>query len=184
MKKIAGTLGLLLVLLATQVLASSGRQSSGVSPKLTTADIPDPMKAFSFVTGTWIPDGSVKRKLSEEYSFAPILEGRFLSSEEIYKDEKGAIVYRDFAIYGTDPDTKHLFFHAYNTDGSMDRSKEVETSKAGAWIFEGTVYGSDRFKDYRYSITRIDENHMRVLIELKKDGVFSKYSETLYQRKV
>jgi len=184
MKKIAGILGLLLILLAAHAWASSERQSSAVSPKSAAADTPEPMKRFLFVAGTWIPDSSAKRKLSEEYSFTPILEGRFLSSEEIYKDEKGAIVYRDFAVYGMDPDTKRLFFHAYNTDGSMDRSKEIETSSAGAWIFEGTVYGSERFKDYRYSITRVDENHMRVLIELKKDGVFSKYAETLYQRKV
>lgn len=146
--------------------------------------LPEPMNSFSFLSGTWIPDRTTPGKGTEEYSFTPILGGRFLSSEEILRDEKGAIVYRDFAVYGADPVTGRLFFHAYNTDGSMDRSAEAGGSKAGAWVFAGTVYGSPRFKDYRYSITRIDLSHMRVLVELKTEGGYAKHSDTLYKRKV
>ena len=74
-----------------------------------------------------------------------------LSSEEIFRNEKAEIVNRDFAVFGADPDTGHPFFHAYHTDGSIDRTKESDTSKPGAWVFLGTVYGSPQFKDYRYS---------------------------------
>jgi hypothetical protein len=180
MKKYAGIVGLA----ALFFFLSCGTRSTPAREKNSSADeIPEPMKSFSFVVGTWIPDGANKGKLSEEYAFTSILGGRFLSSEEIFRDNKEEIVYRDFAVFGADPDTGHLFFHAYSTDGSIDRTKEAEASKPGAWVFLGTVYGSPQFKDYRYSITRIDDSHMKVLIELLKDGVFSKHRETLYRRK-
>jgi len=180
-KKIA----LVVSLLAVASLVD-GRPALRQTPdgSLRPAELPEPINSFSFVRGTWIADRAPQGRWSEEYSFTPILGGRFLSSEEIFRDETGAIVYRDFAVYGTDPVTGRLFFHAYNTDGSMDLSAEAGNSKVGAWVFAGTVYGSPRFKDYRYSITRIDENHMRVLVELAKDGGYAKHSDTLYKRKI
>lgn len=174
----ARQLGWTLTLLAATLAAPTHPQDKPVSGPL-----PEPMRSFSFVAGTWVPDSSEARKLREEYTLTPILDGRFLSSEEIFRDPEGSIVYRDFAVYGTDPDTHRLFFHAYNTDGSMDRSRESPDSKPGAWQFLGTVYGSARFRDYRYSMTRVDETHMNVLIELLKDGAYQKYSETRYRRK-
>lgn len=180
MKKIADVLSLPLLVLA---LAFSMRSSAAQSRDSSTAVIPEPMKSFSSIAGTWIPDGPRKGKLTEEYSFTRILGGRFLCSEEIFRNEGEEIVYRDFAIIGADPDTGHLFLHAYNTDGSIDRTRESDTSKPGAWVFLGTVYGSAQFKDYRYSITRIGDSHMNVLIELLKDGVYLKHRETLFKRK-
>jgi hypothetical protein len=46
-------------------------------------------------------------------------------------------------VYGVDPDTGKLFLHAYNADGSIDRTHAVD-SPSGKWVFEGTVYGSTR----------------------------------------
>jgi len=145
----------------------------------------DTMAAFRFFVGTWQPvedPAAPKPKLSETYTFAPILDGQFLISQEIYRDAAGKIVHHDFAVFGVDPDTHKLFLHAYNTDGSIDRTHEID-SPAGQWIFLGTVYGSKRFRDYRYTMTKQDENHIRVLIELLKDGKYEKLSETNYERK-
>jgi len=91
-------------------------------------------------------------------------------------------VYRDCAVYGLDPDTQKLFFHAHNTDGSIDRTHEVD-SGAGRWVFEGTVYGSERFRDYRYTMVRVDDKHLNILVELKRDGKYEKWSDTRYERK-
>ena len=151
-----------------------------------TADSPgDVMGAFRYFVGVWEPvheAGAAAAKVSETYTFAPILDGAFLMSQEIYRDAGGKIVYRDFAVFGVDPDTHKLFLHAYNTDGSIDRTHAID-SEAGEWVFLGTVYGSKRFRDYRYTLTKGDENHMRVLIELLKDGTYEKLSETHYERK-
>jgi hypothetical protein len=103
-------------------------------------------------------------------------------SQQILRDKQGAIVYHDCAVFGIDPDTHKLFFHAYNTDGSMDRSHAID-APAGQWIFEGTVYGSKRFRDYRYIMTKLDDNHFNVLIELLNAGKYEKLSETHYARK-
>jgi hypothetical protein len=56
-------------------------------------------------------------------------------------------------------------------------------SAPGKWVFEGTVYGSPRFRDYRYTLTKVDDNHLGVLIELKKDGKYENYSDKTYERK-
>jgi hypothetical protein len=143
------------------------------------------MAAFRFFVGIWQPvkDASTAPpKVSETYTFAPILDGGFVMSQELYKDASGKIVYRDFAVFGIDPDTQKLFLHAYNTDGSIDRTRAID-SAPGEWVFLGTVYGSKRFRDYRYTLTKTDENHMGVLIELLKDGKYEKLSETHYERK-
>ena len=35
-------------------------------------------------------------KYSEDYSFEPILDGRFVASEELYRSPEGKVRYRDF----------------------------------------------------------------------------------------
>src|SRR5262249_25979062 len=75
------------------------------------------MAAFRYFVGVWEPvkeAGAAVPKVSETYTFAPILDGAFLMSQEIYKDASGKVVYRDFAVFGVDPDTQKLFLHAYN----------------------------------------------------------------------
>jgi hypothetical protein len=168
-------LTLLLVGLGIITAVRSGAQSSA---------IPDAMKEFQSTVGTWqpVPQEGKTPKYQEEVRSFPILQGRWVMSQQILRDKDGKIVYHDCAVYGIDPDTHKLFFHAYNTDGSMDRTHLVE-SGGGRWIFEGTVYGSDRFRDYRYTITRVDEDHSNVLVELKKDGKYEKWSDTHYERK-
>jgi hypothetical protein len=145
----------------------------------------DPMTDFKFVIGTWqvaAEPGKTLPKYTEEMTYAAILEGKWVMSQQLLRDKQGAIVYRDCAVYGVDPDTHKLFFHAYNTDGSMDRSHAVD-APAGQWIFAGTVYGSKRFHDYRYTMTKTDDDHFGVLIELLNDGKYEKLSETHYVRK-
>ena len=134
--------------------------------------------------GTWqpVPDLNKTPKYQEEITSFPILNGRWVMSQQILRDKDGKIVYRDCAMYGIDPDTHKLFFYAYNTDGSIDRTHLVESGN-GRWVFEGTVYGSDRFRDYRYTITKIDDDHNNVLVELKKEGKYEKWSDTHYVRK-
>ena len=105
-----------------------------------------------------------------------------MMSQQILQDKNGKITYRDCAMYGIDPNTHKLFFHAYNTNGSMDRTYLME-SDGKHWIFEGTIYRSDKFRDYRYTITKVDEDHSNVLVELKKDGKYVKWSDTHYVRK-
>jgi hypothetical protein len=143
----------------------------------------DPMTAFNFVIGVWkpVPDPAKLAPYSEEYTFAPMLEGKFLISQELFRDKDGKVIYRDCAVFGVDPDTHKLFLHAYNTDGSMDRTHGID-SPPGQWIFLGTVYGSKQFRDYRYTLTKLDENHLRVLIELLKDGKYVKHADTQYER--
>jgi len=146
---------------------------------------PDAMAAFSFFIGSWQPvldSTAPPPNHTEVYSFAPILDGTFLISQEIYRDPTGKITYRDFGVYGIDPDTHQLFVHAYNSDGSIDRTRGID-SPPGQFVFLGTVYGSKRFKDYRYTMAKLDDDHMRILIELLKDGKFEKLSEKLYERK-
>ena len=168
---------LALLLAGTAVLVAAARpaQDSGV---------PDAMKEFQSLLGTWrpVPEPGKTPKFQEEVTSFPILEGRWVMSQQILRDKDGKIAYRDCAVYGIDPDTHKLFFHAYNTDGSMDRTHLVE-SGGGRWIFEGTVYGSDRFRDYRYTITKVDADHSNVLVELKKDGQYEIWSDTHYVRK-
>src|SRR5215470_1593427 len=146
--------------------------------------IPDAMKEFQSMLGTWqpVPDPSKTPKYQEEVTSFPILDGRWVMSQQILRDKDGKIVYRDCAVYGIDPDTHKLFFYAYNADGSIDRTHLVESGN-GRWIFEGTVFGSSRFRDYRYTITKIDDDHNNVLVELKKDGKYEKWSDTHYVRK-
>ena len=91
------------------------------------------------------------------------------------------MLYRDFVVYGVDPDTGRLFLHAFNTDGSIDRAHAVD-SPSGKSVFEGTVYGSTRFRDYRNALTRVNDRHLGVLIEPKNDGKYEKYSEKTYVR--
>ena len=40
-----------------------------------------------------------------------------------------------------------------------------------------------RFRDYRYTMTKVDEDHMHIVVELKKDGKYEKWSDTQYERK-
>jgi hypothetical protein len=146
---------------------------------------PDAMASFSFFIGSWqpVPDPAAPPpNHTEIYTFAPILDGTFLISQEIYRDSTGKIIYRDFGVYGIDPDTHQLFVHAYNSDGSIDRTRGIDSPR-GQFVFLGTVYGSKRFKDYRYTMTKLNEDHMRILIELLKDGKFDKLSEKIYERK-
>jgi hypothetical protein len=168
------------MILLFSVLASA--QSAGT--KQPTLSAPDVMADFNFVIGVWQPvaDPAKPAKYSEEYMFAPMLDGRFLISQELFRDKDGKIIYKDCAVFGVDPDTHKLFLHAYNTDGSIDRTHAID-SPPGQWVFIGTVYGSDQFKDYRYSLTKVDANHLHVLIELLKDGKYIKHSETSYERK-
>jgi len=173
----------LLWVLIGGALACGNCAGGGISTAADTNN--ETMAAFRYFVGTWKPvenPGAEKPKVDETYTFTPILEGQFLMSQEIYRDAAGKIVHHDFAVFGVDPDTHKLFLHAYNTDGSIDRTHEID-SPAGQWIFLGTVYGSKRFRDYRYTMTKQDENHMRVLIELLKDGKYEKLSETNYERK-
>jgi len=145
----------------------------------------DPMTDFKFVVGTWQVSPETAKtpaKYVEEMTYAAILEGKWVMSQQLLRDNQGAIVYRDCAVYGVDPDTHKLFFHAYNTDGSMDRSHAID-APSGQWIFVGTVYGSKRFRDYRYTMTKLDDNHFNVLIELLTNGKYEKLSETHYVRK-
>jgi len=145
----------------------------------------DPLTDFKFVVGTWqVTPETLKTpaKYMEEMTYAAILEGKWVMSQQLLRDNRGAIVYRDCAVYGVDPDTHKLFFHAYNTDGSMDRSHAVD-APSGRWIFVGTVYGSKRFHDYRYTMTKVDEDHFNVLIELLTSGKYERLSETHYARK-
>jgi hypothetical protein len=157
--------------------------STQASPEKQQGPGSDPMAEFKYVLGTWRPkaDPAKSAKFAEQYVFTPILDGKFVASQEILRDDGGKIVHRDFVVFGTDPDTHKLFLHAYNTDGSIDRTKAVD-APPGTWVFVGTVYGSSRFRDYRYTITRVEEDHMVVLIELLVNGKYEKLSEKRYER--
>ena len=172
------TIALLLMLCSVAL-----SQDSALKPAENDANALKVMKEFSFVLGTWRPVQPADKpaKYVEDYSFEPILDGRFVASQELYKSPDGKVLYRDFVVYGVDPETGKLFLHAYNTDGSIDRTRAVD-GPGGKWIFEGTVFGSTRFRDYRYTLSEVDDNHMGVLIELKKDGKYEKYSEKTYVR--
>jgi hypothetical protein len=164
------------------LLTVLGARAAGGRPQDSAAA--DPIRQFKWVVGTWqvVAEAAKTAKYTEEMTYAAILEGKWVMSQQLLRDQHGAIVYRDCAVYGVDPDTHKLFFHAYNTDGSMDRSHAMD-APAGQWIFEGTVYGSKRFRDYRYTMTKVDEDHFNVLIELLKEGQYEKLSETHYVRK-
>ena len=169
------------MLLVLLMLLSVG----GVAGRAQDSAPTDALADFKFVVGTWqVAPESVKTpaKYTEEMTYAAILDGKWVMSQQLLRDQQGAIVYRDCAVYGVDPDTHKLFFHAYNTDGSMDRSHAVD-APPGRWIFAGTVYGSKRFHDYRYTMTKVDDNHFNVLIELLSSGKYEKLSETHYARK-
>jgi hypothetical protein len=148
---------------------------------------PDLLHDFRAVIGIWqpLPDASATAKPPkdiEEYRFAPIHNGRFVISQEIFRDASGKITYRDFVVFGVDPESHRLFLQAYNTDGSIERADAGE-SLASPWSFRGTVHGSTRFKDYRYNLTLTDKTHLHILIELMKDGKYERYSEKDYVRK-
>jgi hypothetical protein len=172
----------------TQAPRSATIQASVQTPAHAPAastSAPDAMAAFSFFIGSWQPvldSAAPPPSHTEIYTFAPILDGAFLISQEIYRDSTGKIIYRDFGVYGIDPDTHQLFVHAYNSDGSIDRTRGID-SPPGQFVFLGTVYGSKRFRDYRYTMTKLNDDHMRILIELLKDGKFEKLSEKIYERK-
>ena len=176
MKKLAMLLMLAAILSAAGLPGRAQDAASGVAR--------DAMQEFKFVVGTWavVAEAGKTPKYLEEMTYAAILDGKWVMSQQLLRDQQGAIVYRDCAVYGVDPDTHKLFFHAYNTDGSMDRSHAVD-APPGRWIFEGTVYGSKRFHDYRYTMTKVDDNHFNVLIELLNSGKYEKLSETHYARK-
>jgi len=156
--------------------ASAGAQS--------TAPLVNEMQEFLSATeGTWEPvrDPNRPRKFLETLKFVPILDGRFETSQQILHNQEGKIVYRDFAVFGIDPDIHKLFLNAYNTDGSMDRTREVD-SGPGRWVFLGTVFGSEQFRDYRYTMTQLEGGHLRILVELLKDGKYEKHSDVTYER--
>src|SRR5262249_42219773 len=130
-------LGLLLISSAAGIAPQGGGQAAAA---------PDAMKQFQFLVGRWqtVTEAGKTPKYQEEVIYVTILEGRWVLSQQLLRDGESKIVYRDCAVYGLDPDTQKLFFHAHNTDGSIDRTHEVD-SGAGRWVFEGTVYGSERF---------------------------------------
>src|SRR5262249_30430944 len=74
--------------------------------------VPDAMKEFQSLLGTWqpVPDPAKTLKYHEEVTSFPILEGRWAMSQQILRDKDGKIVYRDCAVYGIDPDIYKLFF--------------------------------------------------------------------------
>jgi hypothetical protein len=172
--------GMVLLLDALLSMGLAGAAAAGPQEEAT----PETMKEFKFVVGAWkaVPATGKTPKYDEEMTYAAILDGRWVMSQQFLRDKESKIVYRDCAVYGIDPDTHRLFFHAYNTDGSMDRSHQVGAS-VGRWVFEGAVYGSDRFRDYRYTMTKVDEDHIHIVVELKKDGRYEKWSDTQYVRK-
>jgi hypothetical protein len=130
--------------------------------------------------GKWEPvrDANRPRKYFEKMKFIPILDGRFETSQQIIRNQDGKIVYRDSVVFGADPDTHKLFLAAYNTDGSIDRTHQIE-SQSGQWVFLGTVYGSAQFRDYRYIMTQLDGGHLRIAF---KDGKYEKHSDVTYER--
>lgn len=156
-------------------------RANGRTAQAKTTDV---LSEFRFLIGAWKPvtDPSKPPKYAELITYAPIHDGKFLVSQQILREQGGEIIYKDFAVFGIDPDSHLLFLHAYNTDGSIDRTREID-SPPGQWIFLGTVYGSPNFRDYRYTMTKLDDNHIRILIELLKDGVYTKHSDTQYERK-
>ena len=173
---------LAMLLMLAAILSAGGLP--GRARDAASAVATDAIRELKFVVGTWavVAEAGKTPKYAEEMTYAAILDGKWVMSQQLLRDKQGVIVYRDCAVYGVDPDTHKLFFHAYNTDGSMDRSHAVD-APAGKWIFEGTVYGSKRFRDYRYTMSKVNDDHFDVLIELLKDGKYEKLSETHYVRK-
>jgi hypothetical protein len=57
------------------------------------------MRDFSFVLGTWRPveQSDKPAQYTEDYSFEPIFDGRFVTSEELYRSPESKVLYRDFA---------------------------------------------------------------------------------------
>jgi len=69
------------------------------------------MKKFRSATeGTWEPvrDANRPRKYFETMKFIPILDGRFETSHQILRNPDGKIAYRDFVVFGVNPDTHKL----------------------------------------------------------------------------
>ena len=110
--------------------ARLGAQTAGAQTPA--ASKPDVMSSFEFVVGIWQPvaDPAHPAKYVETLTYAPIHDGKFVASQQIYRDQDGKIIYKDLAVFGEDPDTHHLFFHAYNTDGSIDRSHAIDAPHA------------------------------------------------------
>jgi len=49
-------------------------------------------------------------------------------------------------------------------------------------VFLGTVFGPAQFRDYCYTMTQLDSSHLRILVELLKDGKYKKHSDVTYER--
>lgn len=143
------------------------------------------LKPLAFLVGTWLGSGETEgMKYADEYTIAWGLNRSYLKQTYVMKAQ-GKVVWTDEGTIAWDPEKKKIVGFNFGMDGSIGRGTEVETKAKDTLVMEGYVVGSPHFKFYRTTLARVDDDHMTITTEMRKEegAKYELYGTQKYERK-
>lgn len=157
--------------LAFLVAVFAAAAAFGQEPVLPAAEA---LKDLGFLVGSWAGEGEEPGvgKYTDEYTYTWGPNKTYLKLVYVMK-AGGKILWTDEGRIGWDPDLKKLVAYNFGMDGSIGRGTEVSTDKKDTWVMEGSVVGSPHVKFYRSIMTKVDEDHLTISTEMRKNDKVS-----------
>jgi hypothetical protein len=141
------------------------------------------LKPLAFLVGKWEGGGEMPGmgKFADESSYEFVQNGNFLKHE--YSMAAGKMKWTDTGFYGYDIELKKLVGFTFGGDGTIGRSTASETEAANSWTFGGKSAGHSPFKEWRTTISKVDEDTHTVKVVMLSGGKESAMPAMTYKRK-
>lgn len=126
------------------------------------------LKSMAWVIGTWVGDGEWQgAKYEDEHTYSWAHSGNFIKNE--YKMRiNDEVVWTDMGLVGYDVDRKKLVNIQFGIDGTIGWG-EGEPAEDATFSWEGETFGPSENLKFRSTVTKVDEDTMKLSIE-KRDG--------------
>lgn len=126
------------------------------------------LKAMEWLVGTWIGGGEWQgMKYEDEHTYSWSHSRNFLKNEYSMRSD-GNVVWHDMGLLGWDVDRNKFVGLQFGFDGTIGWS-EGDPSEGDTIRYEGETFGPSENIKFRATITKVDEDTMKVSVE-KRDG--------------
>ncbi|GEM_PF-5178295 len=144
----------------------------------------DQLRRLDFLIGEWSGVGEQKAlgAYVEEHTYEPAFDRHFIKHGVIVRSGD-RVIWCYHGIIGWDADRKKIVGFYYGMDGTISWGSEAPHTEENTFVVEGRLAIAGPDKEFRVTVRRLDDFHISIRNEVKRDEKYSDHGTTRLTRR-